>query len=69
MAYLSRDSRAAQTHSSLEQRILDHLKRESLDIDALARVLGVSAGQLGTTLSLMQLNGLITEEAGLYYCK
>lgn len=70
MAYLAQKSgQAAKAHSSVEQQILDHLQREHLDIDTLARLLGVSAGQLGTTLSLMQLNGLITEQAGLYYCK
>ena len=52
---------------SLEQRILEMLTRESAEADLLARTLEVPAAQLGTTLSLMELQGIISKEGGKYY--
>ncbi|MEK7510589.1 MAG: DNA-processing protein DprA [Patescibacteria group bacterium] len=63
------DSGQAQDASTLEQRILEHLRRESMELDVLSRTIGVPAAQLGATLSLMQLNGFITEESGKYYVR
>ncbi len=51
----------------LEERIIDHLRREPLEADNLARVLAVSVSQLGTALSLMQLKGIINSNSGKYY--
>jgi len=51
----------------LEQRILEMLARESAEADLLARTLEVPAAQLGTTLSLMELQGIISQEGGKYY--
>ena len=51
----------------IEQQIIDRLRREPLEVDTLARILGISASELGTTLSLMQLRGLIKQESNRYY--
>jgi len=51
----------------LEQKILETLQRESLEVDLLARALEVPASQLGTMLSLMELQGIISKEGGKYY--
>ncbi len=53
--------------SELEQKILEHLRREPCELDMLARTFDVSASTLGTALSLMQLSGIISEESGKYY--
>lgn len=57
----------SETPRTLEQKIIDQLKREPMKADELARFLGVSAAQIGTTLSLMQLKGFITQESDKYY--
>ena len=53
--------------SSLEQKILEHLRREPAELDALARKFELSASTLGATLSFMQIEGFIQEEGGKYY--
>jgi len=53
----------------LEQSIVRKLQEESLGIDVLARLVKISASQIGTTLSLMQLKGLVVEEGGKYHIK
>ena len=50
-----------------EKRIIEHLEKEALEADALARILGVSVAKVGTTLSLMQLKGFIQQEGNKYY--
>lgn len=50
-----------------EQEIIEQLKREPMEVDVLARTLGVSVVKIGTTLSLMQLKGFINQESGKYY--
>jgi predicted Rossmann fold nucleotide-binding protein DprA/Smf involved in DNA uptake len=35
--------------------------------DEIARALSVSVAKLGTTLSLMQLKGIINQDSGKYY--
>lgn len=50
-----------------EQKIVEQLRREPMEADMLARVLGVSVAKIGTTLSLMQLKGFINQDAGKYY--
>ncbi|PJE69273.1 DNA-protecting protein DprA [Candidatus Shapirobacteria bacterium CG10_big_fil_rev_8_21_14_0_10_38_14] len=52
---------------SLEGKIIDWLKREPMEADAIARALCVPAAKLGMTLSLMQLKGIINQESGKYY--
>lgn len=50
-----------------EQEIINQLKREPMEADAIARALGISVAKIGTTLSLMQLKGLIQQEENKYY--
>ena len=51
----------------LEKKILLQLKQEPLEIDVLARIFEVSASKIGTTLSLMQLQGIISKKGNKYY--
>ncbi|OGZ71497.1 MAG: DNA protecting protein DprA [Candidatus Staskawiczbacteria bacterium RIFCSPLOWO2_01_FULL_33_9] len=53
--------------SKEEQKIIEQLKREPMEVDTLSRTLGISAAKIGTTLSLMQLKGFINQESGKYY--
>lgn len=52
---------------SLEQKIIEYLKREPMRADEIARTLVVPAAKIGTTLSLMQLKGFINQDLGKYY--
>ncbi len=52
--------------SKLEQSIVEKLQQEPMEIDALSRLAKVSASEIGTTLSLMQLKGLLFKEEGKY---
>lgn len=52
---------------TLEKQIIERLKGEPLEIDALARILEISAAKVGTTLSLMQLAGFVFQEGTKYY--
>ena len=51
----------------LEREIVDQLKKEPMEADGLARMLGMSVSKIGTTLSLMQLKGFINQEGGKYH--
>jgi len=51
----------------IEGEILGRLQIEPMGIDDLARTLGVPAGQMGMTLSMMQLKGIIKQEGSKYY--
>ncbi len=51
----------------LEEKIIAHLRREPMEADSLARALCVPAAQLGTTLSLMQLKGVVSQDNGKYF--
>ena len=55
--------------SSIEQRIIQELQKEPMEIDVLARILEISIAKLGTIMSMMQLKGLIFNESGKYYIK
>ena len=52
---------------TLEEKIIAQLKNEPLEIDDMARLFSVPVAQLGTTLSLMQLKGIIINNSGKYY--
>ena len=56
-----------QGRKGLELNIVKELKRESLEIDILARNLGVPVAELGAALSLLQLKGAVSLEQGKYY--
>lgn len=51
----------------LEVKILEYLKREPLEIDALARIFNMPVSKLGTVISLMGLKGIIKQEGGKYH--
>jgi len=53
--------------NSLEEKIINCLKREPMNADDMSRLFAVSVAHLGTTLSLMQLKGIINQESGKYY--
>ncbi len=55
------------TGDILEEKIIEQLKREPMEADAIARVLAVPAAKIGTALSLMQLKGFISNDSGKYY--
>ncbi|MEK9135016.1 MAG: DNA-processing protein DprA [Patescibacteria group bacterium] len=52
---------------ALENQIIAKLKRESVEIDVLARTFEMPVSKMGTTLSLMQLQGLIKQDGPKYY--
>lgn len=51
---------------SLENKIINELQREPLEIDILSRNLKVPTAKLGSVLSLLQLRGIITKEDNKY---
>ncbi len=53
--------------NKLERNIVESLNQEPKEIDVLFRLLDVSSPELGATLSLMQLRGIVDEEGGKYY--
>ena len=52
---------------SIEQKIIAELQKEPMEIDFLARTLGISAAEIGTIVSIMQIKGLVFEERGKIY--
>jgi len=52
---------------TLEEKIIEKLKNEPLNIDDLARNLEIPASQIGVILSIMELKGLIRQEGVKYY--
>jgi DNA processing protein len=52
---------------TLENKIIDQLKREPMKADQMARLFALPVSQIGTTLSLMQLKGFINLDNGKYY--
>ena len=53
--------------SGLEKEIVEHLKTEPLDADILARILSIPISKVSASLSLMQIRGIIGQEADKYY--
>lgn len=53
--------------SNLEKKIMENLKREPLEADALARLLEAPVSKVSTSLSLMQIKGFIKQEGNKYY--
>lgn len=52
---------------TLEEKILDHLRREPMKADDMARLFAIPVAQIGTALSLMQLKGLINQDNDKFY--
>lgn len=55
--------------NKLEESIIRKLQQEPLSIDNLSRFLNTPVSRIGTTLSLMQLKGILFEEDGKYQIK
>ena len=53
--------------NGVEWQIIEQLEREPLEIDILARTIGMPISKLGTTLSMMQLKGFVFQEEGKYH--
>ncbi|MCP4652040.1 MAG: DNA-protecting protein DprA [Candidatus Omnitrophica bacterium] len=53
--------------NKLERGIIDKLTQEPKDIDTLSRLVNISISDLGATLSLMQLRGIVTKEKDKYH--
>ena len=51
----------------LENKIYNVLQLEPLDIDEIAVKIRISVVEIGGTLSMMSLKGLLTESGGKYY--
>lgn len=51
----------------IEKDILELLKREPIEIDDVSRKFGVSVSEIGTTLSLMTMKGLIFQKGRKYF--
>ncbi|MCH8987013.1 DNA-protecting protein DprA [Patescibacteria group bacterium] len=61
------NDKISKTDTSVERKILETLQRESLEVDVLARTLEIPAAELGTTLSFMEIQGIIKQDGGKYY--
>ena len=64
---LQDSSNMEQDSSNLEQRIIQELQSEAMEIDVLSRILGKSVSELGSAISMMQIRGLVHQENGKYY--
>lgn len=53
--------------NKLESSIVEKLQQEPMEIDNLSRLVKIPVSLMGTTLSLMYLKGLLSEEKGKYY--
>ncbi|MEA3347010.1 MAG: DNA-processing protein DprA [Candidatus Auribacterota bacterium] len=57
-------------HSNLsgeEKIIICILEKEPMEIDAVSRLAKISVSEAGSTISLMQLKGIVIEQEGKYY--
>ncbi|MBI2123776.1 MAG: DNA-protecting protein DprA [Candidatus Wildermuthbacteria bacterium] len=54
----------AEIEGELEQKIVQQLEKEAVEIDVLARKLKTTASQLGAAISLLELEGYIIDEQG-----
>lgn len=52
-----------------ERRLLEKIGAYPVHIDALARHLGLAAGQLAATLSLLELKGVVCQEPGKFFIR
>jgi DNA processing protein len=53
--------------NSTERSVLRVLEQEALDIDTLAEKMRMPIAQLGSILSLLELQGSVVQEGGVYY--
>ena len=62
-------NRGRTSTNSLENRIIQQLEKEPMEIDLLSRSLGVAISETGKILSIMELRGLVFMENGKYFIK
>ena len=62
-------NRGRTSTNSLENRIIQQLEKEPMEIDLLSRSLGVAISETGKILSIMELRGLVFMENGKYFLK
>lgn len=53
--------------SNLELKIYKTLELEPMEIDEIARKIDIDVAELGSTLSIMSIKGLVSESGGEYY--
>ncbi len=51
----------------LERKIVEVLERESLNVDEIAATIGKGVVEVGTTLSMMGIKGMVSESGGKFY--
>ena len=60
-------SRLGEIEGELEQKIVEQLEKEAMEIDILARKLKIPTAKLGAAISMLQLEGHIIKEQGKLY--
>jgi DNA processing protein len=60
-------SRVAEVTGAIEKKIVQQLEKQPLQVDELARKLQTTPAQLGAALSLLQLEGFVSQEQGKLY--
>ena len=60
-------SRLGEIEGKLEQKIVEQLEKEAMEIDILARKLKIPTAKLGAAISMLQLEGHIIKEQGKLY--
>jgi len=60
-------SRLGKIEGELEQKIVEQLEKEAMEIDILARKLEIPAAKLGAAISMLQLEGHIIKAQGKLY--
>lgn len=53
--------------NELEHKIIGQLQNEPMNADDMARMFALPVAQVGTTLSLMEMRGLVSQADGKYY--
>jgi DNA processing protein len=53
--------------TTLEEKIIEQLRREPMKIDDMARMFSVPVAKLGTTLSFMEMKGFVNQDNGKFY--
>jgi len=60
-------SKTTNPEAGLEHKIIEHLKREPMSVDDLARLFRMRVSEMNTKISLMELKGIVVESGGKYH--
>lgn len=66
-SYLAKATRDELNLNDLERKIYDSVRNEGLTIDEIAQETGENIVEVGKTLSLMSIKGLVSESGGKYW--